>query len=279
MTLNSRSAKLSSPNVKVQDVPDRPTIGTAVVNLDTVQVPFTPATTGGRAAVYRAVSNPGGVEAISFGSSPISVPNLDDGVARTFTVRGETSTGATTGFSAASNSVTVPQSALEPIATAGAAGGGWLFSNIPQTYQDLMLVINARSTNASSTTQTITYFNGDAGASNYSRTVLNGNGSAPGAFRESNFAQMYGMDGLPAANATANIFSSTVAHILNYKSTSTFKSMITRHAADLNGSGLTSIQVGLWRSTAAISQINISLVSGSVAAGSTATLYGIRVGS
>jgi hypothetical protein len=276
MTLNSRSAKLSSPNVKVQDVPDRPTIGTAVVNVDTIQIPFTPATTGGQAAVYRAVSNPGGIEATSFGSSPITIPNLDDGVARTFTVRGETSTGATTGFSAASNAVTVPRSALEPIATTGGSGSGWVFTSIPQTYQDLMLVINARSTNSSTTTQTITFFNGDSGASNYSRSVLSANGSSVSAFRESNFAQMYGMDGVPAANATANIFSSTIAHILNYKSTSSFKSVITRHGADLNGSGLTSLQIGLWRSTAAINQINISLVSGSVAAGSTATLYGIR---
>lgn len=167
-------------------------------------------------------------------------------------------------------------SAMEPIATAGVSGSGWLFTNIPQVYQDLVLFLNTRSTNSSTTTQTITYFNGDSGASNYSRTVLTGNGSSASSFRDTNYAQMYGMDGLPAANATAGVFSSTVAHIINYKNTSTFKTLLARHSADLNGSGLTMVQAGLWRSTAAINQINISLISGSIASGSTCTLYGIR---
>jgi hypothetical protein len=278
MTLNSRSAKLSSPNVKVQDVPDKPTIGTAVVNVDTIQVPFTPATTGGQAAVYRAVSSPGGIEAISFGSSPISVPNLDDGVARTFTVRGETSTGATTGFSAASNSVTVPRSAMELIATAkgdGTTTNNIGFNSIPQGYQDLMLVINSKVIGSSTNYYGIAV-NGTR--TNYSNTVLAGNGSSAYSYRGTGVNQLFltTANNLPAGSTSP---ASSVVHILNYTNSTSYKTLLWRTAFDQNGSGASSLHVGLFTgSTAAITSINIQLDTGSTfyTSDSTFTLYGIK---
>ena len=172
--------------------------------------------------------------------------------------------------------------ALVPIASAAATGSSnsLSFSSIPSTFQDLMIVLNARSTNASTTTQAIMFFNGDVSSSNYSATWIDGNGSSATSGRQSNFAQLYCVDGMPAASATSGIFSSTVFHILNYASTSTFKTVLIRQAADLNGSGLSRLTVGLWRATpAAISSLGINAVSGNYAAGSTLTLYGVRAAS
>jgi len=181
--------------------------------------------------------------------------------------------------SLASSSAASMHGAMVPIGYATASGSSNLlsFSNIPSTYQDLMIVLNARSTNASTTTQAIMFFNGDTGPSNYSATWLDGNGSSATSGRQSNFAQLYCVDGMPAASATAGIFSSTTIQILNYTSTSTFKTVLIRQAADLNGSGLTRLTIGLWRATpAAITSLGINTVSGNYATGSTIALYGIR---
>lgn len=162
-------------------------------------------------------------------------------------------------------------------ATASGSSNSLSFSNIPSTHQDLMVVLQARSTNASTTTQAIMFFNGDAGSSNYSATWLNGDGSSASSSRQSNFAQLYCVDGMPAASATSGIFSTTTLHILNYTSTSAFKTVLIRQSADLNGSGLTRLTVGLWRATpAAITSLGINTVSGNYASGSTIALYGIK---
>lgn len=159
----------------------------------------------------------------------------------------------------------------------GALNGNSIdITDIPSTYQDLFLVLYVRSTAAVTTTQSIIYFNGDAGSSNYARTVLQGNGSSASSFRETNYAQLYFLDGVPGASATSGIYLSSAINILNYKNTSTFKTLLIRNAADMNGSGLTSIGAGLWRSTAAINRIQIGPVSGSFANGSTFALYGIK---
>jgi hypothetical protein len=266
-----KSSRASSPNAKVQDVPNVPTIGTAIRNVDVIEVPFTPATTGGQAAIYRAVSNPGGIEAISFGSSPISVPNLDDGVARTFTVRGETSTGATTGFSAASNAVTVPRSALEPIAsvTLTANTGPIAFNSIPQNYQDLMLVINATAQNGNGliyVTFNNTYPN------TLSTTYLTGNGSSASSSR------VTANDKVDFTAMSATIPTTIISHFLNYANTSTFKTILSRYAGDYNGSGMTRLMTSLLQITGGITGIQINTQTGSdkFLPGSTFTLYGIR---
>jgi len=181
--------------------------------------------------------------------------------------------------SLASSSAASMHGAMVPIANVAASGSSnsLSFSNIPSNYQDLMIVLNARSTNASTTTQAIMFFNGDTGSSSYSATWLNGNGSSVSSGRDTNFSQLYCVDGMPAASATSGIFSSTTFHILNYTSTSAFKTVLIRQAADLNGSGLTRLTVGLWRATpAAITSLGVNTVSGNYATGSTMSLYGIR---
>lgn len=277
MTLNSRSAKLSSPNVKVQDVPDKPTPGTVSQSGDNFNVSFTPATTGGTAAVYRAVSSPGNFEGISYGSSPVQVSGLLSDTAYTFTIRGENSSGATNGYSAATSAITPNYGAMQQIATATPSNQQISFTNIPQTYTDLMIVMSARNSSGSSGSVEAR-FNGDSG-SNYSYTYFQGNGSSVSYGRGSN-ATVAVVGRSAGSGTTSGIFASSICHILNYSSTSSNKTLIERGANDENGSGISEMWISLWRSNFAITSISIaSPGQGNFASGTTAFLYGIKAAS
>jgi hypothetical protein len=276
MTLNSRSAKLSSPNVKVQDVPNVPTIGTPTQGINDVLVPFTPATRGGNAAVYRAVSNPGGIEATSFGSSPITVSGLNGGTAYTFSVRGETSTGATTGYSSSSPSITTDFGAYQQIATTIVSGTQTLvtFSNIPQNYKHLQVRVAARGNEATVANMIYSRMNGDF-SSLYSSHRLYGDGAGVGSDAYTSGSNAW-TAWLPNANAGSNQFGSMVFDLLDYNSTSknkTFRAM----SGSVNGSSNHVFMVsGAYRNTNAITSLEFFPNSGSFIAGSRFSLYGIR---
>jgi hypothetical protein len=175
----------------------------------------------------------------------------------------------------------VAQGAMEPIATSiitGNAVTGFDFQNIPQTYQDLRLVLFARNTSTSVTiSNCIPQFNADGGT-NYSYTVMRGNGTAASSFRSSNQNFTYG-GSFGSGNATFGIFGCAVIDILDYKNTSRFKTLLCKSGVDLIGSGDTDISVSTWRSTAAINRIVIGQSYGTAyVSGSTATLYGIKAG-
>ena len=66
-----------------------------------------------------------------------------------------------------------------------------------------------------------------------------------------------------------------IADIFSYAG-STNKTLLITGANDVNGDGSSEKNVGLWRSTSAITSITIHLSSGNFANASTATLYGIQ---
>jgi hypothetical protein len=146
------------------------------------------------------------------------------------------------------------------------------FNNIPQTYQDLMVVFSGFPTNAS--TIPVCNINND-GSAIYSQTELCGTGVSAFSQRTTGFGSFQYIYGF--APSTTIPFSFT-AHILNYANTSTYKTMLWRAANDQNGSGQIFAQVGLYRSTNAISVLNISTSNGGYywATGSRISLYGIR---
>ena len=283
MTLNSRSAKLSSPNAKVQDVPNTPTVGTAAQVGDNVNIPFTAAATGGRAALYRAISNPGNIEAISYGDSPILVPGLTAGTSYTFTVRGESASGATAGYTSATNSVSIDYGAMQEISTVVPNGStrDIDFSNIPQTYTDLRLVVTARSNAGVSVDYAMMYFNdyGSPGSAT-SYSGFGGNGSSPYYFRTTSTNAM-STGYIAGGSSTNNIFGTVVIDIFNYSNTAVNKATMSRSSADLNGSGNTELTFGLWRSTNAITKIVMFPNTSNAVwmAGTKFTLYGIKAAS
>jgi hypothetical protein len=164
--------------------------------------------------------------------------------------------------------------AIVPIGyiTASGSASSVAFYNIPQTYQDLMVVCYVR-TQFAATTQTYTMYLNNTGYIGWTGTGLSGNGSSASSSR--GVGTVYGLgDILPAANATSGIYAASEYHILNYKS-STYKTAIMRNSCDLNGSGTASLNVGLWANTSAVNQIDIA-TNGNLTSGSTVTLYGIR---
>ena len=154
--------------------------------------------------------------------------------------------------------------------TLGSAAASITFSSIPSTYTDLRLVITSIATGASN--YNLFYrFNGDTG-SNYSRTILYGDGSSAASNASVNFSFgaivfSIGINAIPSL-CTMDIFS---------YAGSTYKTQLTTASVDTNGTGNVVRNVNLWRSTSAITSILFYTdASNNFATGTTAQLYGIK---
>jgi len=161
-------------------------------------------------------------------------------------------------------------STYTPIATTtlGSTTASYTFTSIPSTYTDLVLI--ARIVTGSGTPG-VGYQVGngsiDAG-SNYSTTVLYGNGSTATSARYTSQTVIYGNITGDGASVVTSI-----AHFQNYSNTTTNKTVLARHSS---AADLVMANVGLWRSTSAINQIKVlALGANTYAAGTTFTLYGI----
>lgn len=115
-------------------------------------------------------------------------------------------------------------------------------------------------------------FNGDTGT-NYSITTMYGNGSTGGSNRVSNANQLrLGESWVQAGSTTIPTLG--IMDIFSY-SGSTNKTTLMAGSAEKGSVGGLSREVGLWRSTAAITSITLTASGGFYNAGFTATLYGI----
>jgi hypothetical protein len=179
-------------------------------------------------------------------------------------------------YQTAWDSDNVEQGAMVPIATfrgtATTNGEQFTFSNIPQTYQDLMIVVHGTQTSTSgSATISINSLTGTP----YSQTNLACDGATIASSRliNTNPASqiVHGSTTIPVLQ---------VHHFLDYKNTSYNKTILTRHAHDKNGSGVSWITASVARTTSAITSIIVSSNQGGVYWGTdmTATLYGIKAG-
>ena len=137
------------------------------------------------------------------------------------------------------------------------------FTSISGSYTDLVLVV--AGVTSSGTEAVAVQCNSDTG-SNYSRTVLLGNGTTASSTRDSNQTSA----GLGVLDSTTQ--GNTIYHFMNYSNSTTYKTFIARGNVS---SEQARAAVGLWRSTSAITSITV-LVGTSFASGSTFTLYGIK---
>lgn len=138
-------------------------------------------------------------------------------------------------------------------------------SSIPATYTDLVLICISEATPGPEIWMRL---NSDTG-SNYSRTIVSGNGTSAISNRTSNATKAFLNDGV-----TANVPSSQIVNIMNYSNTTTYKTIISRSNSTPDAA---QALVNLWRSTAAINSITILFDRASTFnAGSTFTLYGIK---
>lgn len=154
--------------------------------------------------------------------------------------------------------------------TLGSATSSYTFSSIPSSYTDLVLVVSNLTTAAGS--QTIyARINGDTGT-NYSYTILKGNGTTASSNKLSSGSAGLFLFGYDAGTSTTNP-TQIILHILNYANTTTYKTAICR--GDL-ASGEVNATVSLWRSTSAINSVEVRCPSSNMNSGTVLTLYGIK---
>jgi hypothetical protein len=143
--------------------------------------------------------------------------------------------------------------------TLGSPSSSIVFSSIPGTYTDLVLVVNVSAT--LSAVNGGLRFNGDS-ATNYSSTRMTGDGSSATSSRDSND------DVLRTGVVSTN--SIVITHIMNYANTTTYKTVLSR----ANGaSDRLAAFVGTWRNTAAITTVAVTNLT--YPTGTTFNLYGI----
>ena len=147
--------------------------------------------------------------------------------------------------------------------TLGSAAATVTLSSIPQTYTDLVLVLQGTSTVDDAI---MMQFNSDTG-SNYSWTQIGADGGS-GIFSSrgsglSSFRIGYGNTGQ----------GSHITQVMNYSNSTTFKTSLSRSNKAADDARAI---VGLWRNTNAITSLTIIQTSGSFATETTISLYGIK---
>lgn len=166
--------------------------------------------------------------------------------------------------------------AIVPLGTGQVSGNGTYsitFSNIPQNCQDLMLVVNAR--NVGNFNGYGVYVNCNDNTSLYSFTYLNttflsGTGTSRATSQgDAAIGQTYDSE-------LNDNYCYSITHINNYANTSYFKTFLNQSSDSSGWNMFAGMYANLWRSTAAITTLNIHIGGTNLGDGSNATLYGIR---
>jgi hypothetical protein len=148
------------------------------------------------------------------------------------------------------------------------------FTSIPQDGTDLFALLSLRSSNEETAALRV-YPNGSS--SNLSARVLFGNGSTSTSATYTNGIGVIG--GLNPVFSTSNTFANTSVYIPNYAG-STNKSISLDGVSENNATeAFQGIGALLWSSTSAITSLTFLANSGSLAIGSTISLYKITKGS
>lgn len=162
--------------------------------------------------------------------------------------------------------------ALQSVNVGAGGAASVSFSNIPQTFTDLVLKVSARSTQSGAvlTNMIVLYNNSSAGQ--YANQTLYGDGTSVIASKVSTQTFFF----MTGASATSNVFGNSELYIGNYTSNSTMKSgsvdTATENQATQSFNGMVST---IWSGTDPITSMTITPASGNFAQHSTFTLYGV----
>jgi hypothetical protein len=172
---------------------------------------------------------------------------------------------------------------FESIATSVVGSGGVssvTFSSIPTGYKHLQLRGMAQTNRGTYGIDELGIrFNGDT-TSNYSAHMVLGDGASPSATSVNTTYGYYGYGSF--GTTTGSSWGGAVMDILDYRDTNKFKTTRTLGGVDLNGTvgglgGFVSLISSNWRSTAAITSINLFPLSGTtISQYSSFALYGIK---
>jgi hypothetical protein len=162
----------------------------------------------------------------------------------------------------------------ESIQTVTGTGSSLSFTSIPSTYKHLQI---RGLTRDGSDSAVVAQFNSDTSTSNYAHHRLYGNGSTvtaegyPSGTFPFGFAMISLTNGVPAST-----YATVIADIADYASTTKNKTVRSFYGQDQNGSGQVGLTSSLWLNTAAITSILLRPYSGTFAAGTVFSLYGIK---
>jgi hypothetical protein len=157
----------------------------------------------------------------------------------------------------------MPTNTYTPLATVTLGGSDTdiVFSSIPGTYRDLILVVEGTS-NVSS--NAYLYFNGDTTSGNYANVFAAGTGSS--AISSSNGIGSY-VGGIYGSNRSVNII-----QIMDYSATDKHKTRLSRMSV---AGAEVSMIAGRWANTAAVTSMTFTLISNTMSTGTTLSLYGV----
>jgi hypothetical protein len=165
-------------------------------------------------------------------------------------------------------------STYTPVAsqTLSASASSVTFSNIPQGYTDLELVVEGIA--AADSGQYYVTLNSDTTYNNYSVTIIIGEGTQALSTRynSGNFAYQ-SVIGWPRSSSR---FSSKVS-FQNYSNATTYKSFLFSYNS-VGSSGYVVRGVDLWRNTAPITSITITCTATTFSSGTNFSIYGIQAG-
>ena len=155
----------------------------------------------------------------------------------------------------------------------GSSQSSITFSSIPQNYDDLVIVLSARSDRANSYTGPLE-IQPNASTSNLSSIRLRGSGSS---VESNSYSAIY--THATASNSTSNTFASCSIYISNYTAS---QAKVMSIDAVLESNQTVSDQylyAGLWDDTTAITSIKLQPFDAfNLTSGTTASLYGITAG-
>jgi mucin-19 len=154
--------------------------------------------------------------------------------------------------------------------TLSSAQAGVTFTNIPQIYTDLVIVVDY-SLNVSNSSLFVR-LNGDS-ADNYSHTRMSGTGSVASSGRGSTANQARITADTTAQSASTRQL--VTVNLMNYNNPTYYKTLLSRY----NSTGGTEAVINLYRSAASVTSVQIKGFDGTaiIEAGSTFTLYGIGI--
>jgi hypothetical protein len=147
--------------------------------------------------------------------------------------------------------------------TLAAAAPSVVFGSLPQTYRDLILVVEGTTSN--SDVDIAVLYNGDAG-SNYNRVIMYGTGSSAVS------TALLNLTNLPIGYNTTTSRFNIVNTVMDYSATDKHKTNLSRsNQAD----GLVMAWAGRWANTSAITSMSVSTMVGTFNSATTINLYGV----
>ena len=148
------------------------------------------------------------------------------------------------------------------------------FSEIPQTYTDLLLVYSARDSRSGAAGDDL-YIRFNGSSTNLSSRTLYGGGTTANGFADASIAYMGYITS--SGIGTVSTFSSGQIYIPNYAGTTYNKHMVGDAVNESNLTGtVQSYHAGVWSSASAITSLSIYSALSTFVQYSSASLYGIK---